>query len=426
MGYGAENGACLKEGHPSLTRRARCLIPGFFPDNFLLAWLLNPKNSNLMKTKTTFSLFLLLGLTGLLGLAAEGPGDKPGKTRQSKVQIALLLDTSNSMDGLIQQAKATLWNLVNEFSQVRCRESRSPELEIALYEYGNDGLSPREGFIRQVLPFSQDLDEISQRLFSLTTNGGEEYCGQVIQTALRQLTWSKQPTDLKFIFIAGNEPFNQGQVAYEAVLEHSAEKDLVVNTIFCGDYELGRRTLWADGARRGRGEYSAIDHNRAVVHRHTPYDEIIIRLNRDLNATYIGYGRGGAEKKARQAAQDANALEMEAPVLVERAVSKSSAYYRNTGWDLVDAYKDESQKLSELDREGLPQELQNLSETELKSHLEQQGKRRREIQEEIRELNARREAYLSEEQDGEGSELQRALLEAVKKQAGRKDFRWVE
>lgn len=376
-----------------------------------------------MKTKSVCSLFLF-GLTVLSGFAADGPGNRPGKTAQSKVQIALLLDTSNSMDGLIQQAKATLWNLVNEFSEVRCREARSPQLEIALYEYGNDGLNAREGFIRQVLPFSTDLDEISQRLFSLTTNGGEEYCGQVIQTALRQLSWSTRPTDLKFIFIAGNEPFNQGQVAYEAVLDNSAGKDLVVNTIFCGDYELGRRTLWADGARRGRGEYSAIDHNRAVVHRQTPYDEIIIRLNRDLNATYIGYGRSGAEKKERQAVQDANALEMEAPVMVERAVSKSSAYYSNAEWDLVDAYEDQAVQLSELDREALPQELQNLKESELKAHLEAQGKQRQKIQEEIRQLNAKREAYLSQEAGEAGSELERALMEAVKKQAAQKEFRW--
>ena len=379
-----------------------------------------------MKHSTPLRLLMLLCLAGSLSFANEKPVDRPGPEPRSKVQIALLLDTSNSMDGLIHQAKATLWNLVNEFSHVRCRESRSPALEIALYEYGNDGLNAREGFIRQVLPFSTDLDEISQRLFSLTTNGGEEYCGQVIQTALRQLTWSRQAGDLKFIFIAGNEPFNQGQVPYEAVLDNTAEKDLIVNTIFCGDYQLGQRTLWADGARRGHGEYTAIDHNRAIVHRTTPYDEIIIRLNHDLNKTYIGYGRRGAEKKERQAAQDANAMELEAPVMVERAVSKSSAYYNNSSWDLVDAYSDRTLDLSELDQEALPKELQGLSESALKKHLAERGQRRQQIQEEIRGLNARREAYLSQEAGAEGPDLQRALLEAVKKQASQKDFRWIE
>ena len=32
------------------------------------------------------------------------------------IKVALLLDTSNSMDGLIDQAKAQLWDVVNELS----------------------------------------------------------------------------------------------------------------------------------------------------------------------------------------------------------------------------------------------------------------------------------------------------------------------
>ena len=80
-----------------------------------------------------------------------------------KVQIALLLDTSNSMDGLINQAKAQLWDIVNEFTYVRCGNEVRPRLEIALYQYGNNNLSSREGYIQQVLGFSSDLDEISEK-----------------------------------------------------------------------------------------------------------------------------------------------------------------------------------------------------------------------------------------------------------------------
>ena len=87
------------------------------------------------------------------------------------VKIALLLDTSNSMDGLINQAKAQLWDIVNQFSYAKCGNGHRPGLQIALYQYGNDGLSSREGYIQQVIGFSSDLDEISERLFSLSTNG---------------------------------------------------------------------------------------------------------------------------------------------------------------------------------------------------------------------------------------------------------------
>ena len=39
--------------------------------------------------------------------------------KKAKIQIALLLDTSNSMDGLIDQAKSQLWKIVNELARSR-------------------------------------------------------------------------------------------------------------------------------------------------------------------------------------------------------------------------------------------------------------------------------------------------------------------
>nr|WP_313809688.1 VWA domain-containing protein [Allomuricauda sp.] len=224
----------------------------------------------------------------------EKEEDKPVK---QYVKIALLLDTSNSMDGLINQAKAQLWDIVNEFTHARCGNEVRPSLQIALYEYGNDNLSAREGYIRQVLGFSSDLDEISERLFSLTTNGGEEFCGQVIHTSLKQLDWGKNADDLKMIFIAGNEPFTQGKLNYKDAALNAKEKDIIVNTIFCGNYEQGISTMWKKGATLTGGEYMAIDHNRQVVHVKTPYDEVIIKLNAQLNNTYISYGAAGGRKK---------------------------------------------------------------------------------------------------------------------------------
>ena len=79
--------------------------------------------------------------------------EKPSK---QFVKVALLLDTSNSMDGLINQAKAQLWDIVNEFTYAKCGNETRPSLEIALYEYGNDNLASNEGYIRQVIGFSSD------------------------------------------------------------------------------------------------------------------------------------------------------------------------------------------------------------------------------------------------------------------------------
>lgn len=105
--------------------------------------------------------------------------------KDNKIQVALLLDTSNSMDGLIDQAKSRLWNIVNTLTTLKYN-GKAPEIEIALYEYGNDGIRD-ENYIRQVTPLTQDLDLVSEKLFALRTNGGSEYCGAVIRDAAANL-----------------------------------------------------------------------------------------------------------------------------------------------------------------------------------------------------------------------------------------------
>ncbi|MCD7902122.1 MAG: hypothetical protein LUH22_20385 [Bacteroides sp.] len=95
---------------------------------------------------------------------------------EAKIQVAILLDTSSSMNGLIDQARSRLWNIVNTLTTLKFK-GKTPEIEIALYEYGNNGISPEKNFIRQVAPLTGDLELLSEKLFALTTNGGSEYCG---------------------------------------------------------------------------------------------------------------------------------------------------------------------------------------------------------------------------------------------------------
>ncbi|MEM1260056.1 MAG: vWA domain-containing protein [Bacteroidota bacterium] len=346
------------------------------------------------------------------------------KPNNQYVKIALLLDTSNSMDGLINQAKAQLWDIINEFRYARCGNDIRPELQIALYEYGNDNLSSKEGYIRQVLGFSSDLDDISEKLFSLSTNGGEEYCGTVIDTSLKQLDWGKNPDDLKLIFIAGNEPFTQGKLNYRDATTQAKEKDVVVNTIFCGNYEQGISTQWRDGAIRTGGDYMAIDHNQEIIHITTPYDDSIIQLNAKLNKTYVGYGAVGAKRARKQVSQDANAYEMEESIAIKRAVSKSSRLYKNSSWDLVDAIADDERALDELDKASLPKELQGMSKQEIRKFLKGKQIERTQIQKEIQEINAKREAYIIKQKKEQKGALENAMVKAIKKQAAKKQYTW--
>jgi hypothetical protein len=347
------------------------------------------------------------------------------------VKIALLLDTSNSMDGLIDQAKSQLWDIVNKFAYVKARCGNDPNpdyirpnLEIALYQYGNDDLSSNEGYIQQVLGFSGDLDEISEKLFSLTTHGGEEYCGTVIQTSLNQLDWGKNPDNLKMIFIAGNEPFTQGRLNYKDAVTNAKEKDIIVNTIFCGNYEQGVSTQWKNGANLTGGDYIAIDHNKKVTYINTPYDDDIVKMNSKLNKTYVSYGALGKAKYESQAIQDENAMEVEAEVAVKRAVSKSSRLYKNSTWDLVDASSDKEFDISKINKEQLPDSLKSKSNSEIKKYIAAKKSERKAVQSEIQSLNKKRQEYILENKKEASGELENAMLEAIKKQAEKKNYKW--
>lgn len=345
------------------------------------------------------------------------------KSSKQFIKVALLLDTSNSMDGLIDQAKAQLWEIVNELSYAKCGTDR-PNLQIALYEYGNDNLNAEEGYIRQVLAFTSDLDDISKQLFSLTTNGGNEFCGQVIQTSLKQLTWGTNPDDLKLIFIAGNEPFSQGKINYQDATSLANTKGVTVNTIFCGDYNQGISSYWKDGADKGKGNYMAINHNHVTTYVSSPYDDKILQLNKKLNQTYVAYGSYGKEKMAIQAEQDSNAQGYSAANAVSRTVSKSSHLYKNDSWDLVDAEEQKSFNYDNLKDTDLPQELKGKSKSEIKAYIAKKRDERQAIQDEIQQLNEKRRQYVMTQQKDNANGLENAMIQAIKTQAKQKNYVW--
>jgi len=339
-----------------------------------------------------------------------------------EIKVALLLDTSNSMDGLIDQAKAQLWQIVNELSYAKCNEE-NPNLKIALYEYGNDNLNAEEGYLRQVISFSDDLDEISKSLFSLTTNGGNEYCGKVIKTALNQLNWGENKNDLKFIFIAGNEPYTQGNVSYKDASKLAHQNDVTVNTIFCGDYNQGISGYWKDGADLTHGDYMAINHNKATVHIASPYDDKILEINEKLNKTYVAYGSYGERKMELQAEQDSNARSYNKANAVSRTVSKSSRLYKNSSWDLVDAEKESGFSYDDLDKNQLPEELKGKSKEQIKAYVDKKRKEREKLQKDIAELNAKRREYISKKTSNANG-LENAMINAIKTQAKKKNYTW--
>ena len=344
-----------------------------------------------------------------------------------KIQMAILLDTSGSMDGLIDQTRNQIWSVVNEFSTAK-RRGVTPILELALFEYGNDRYSSEVGHVRKLSNFTRELDRVSEGLFSLTTSGGSEYCGYAIKTAVTELQWSQSDNDIKTIFIAGNEAFTQGPVRYSDAIKLAQEKGISVNTIFAGAYQAGASSGWQVGAQLAGGDYMSINADQQIVHIDAPQDSEIARLNSQLNQTYIPYGALGEQSAKRQVEQDKVNGSISSGLLAKRAKSKSSSYYNNSRWDLVDALSDgtvDEAGLADLEETQLPKEMQTMSAAERKGYIQKQEKLRADLKQQITQLGKSREQYVAskkKEQASSASTISDALSSAVRKQAKKKGF----
>ena len=374
--------------------------------------------------------FVILILASLTIMSLSKPSVSPArnvarKNIGPKIQAVILLDVSNSMDGLIEQAKAQLWNMVSVMGKAKCENDVSPQIEIALYEYGRSTNAVADGYVKQISGFTTDLDKLSLELFNLTTNGGDEYCGQVIYTSLNQLNWNTDPNDYKVIFIAGNEDFLQGNLSYTKACAEAKKKGVIVNTIYCGDRMQGIKEHWNLSAECGNGSFTNINQDVKIEEIPTPYDSLLFSLNDKLNGTYSSYGFAGKVNYANQASADIMNAQMSKSAGLKRvAVKGKKNLYKNADWDLVDAADGSKDFFTKLDKKTLPDSLQNKSRDEIEKIVNEKSKERNNVQKEIETINTQREIYIAAERKknavkNNAQTLETAVEKIIKEQAKR-------
>ncbi len=328
-----------------------------------------------------------------------------------KIQVAVLLDVSSSMDGLIEQAKSQLWNMVSVMGKAQCN-GVTPQIEIALYEYGRSSNKVSDGYVKQINGFTGDLDQLSKNLFSLTTNGGDEYCGQVIYKSLTDLSWDAASSNYKVIFIAGNEDFLQGNISYTKACEEARKKGVIVNTIYCGDRQQGINEHWNLAGECGSGSFTNINSDARIQEIPTPYDSTLFVLNGKLNRTYISYGYEGVASASKQESMDlANVAMSKSAGLKRIAVKGNSSIYKNDTWDMIDASAKDSMYYTRVDMKTLPDSLKNKTRAELKQVIKSKTEERNSIQKNIASLNIKRDNYITAEKAKASNKNNSATLE---------------
>lgn len=372
--------------------------------------------------------WLSLALAVMVTAACCGDRGGPPDGRRP-IDLVLCLDTSNSMDGLIDSAKAKLWDIVTELS--RCRPT--PRLRVALYSYGNDDYDPRKGWVRKETDLTTDLDLVSEKLFGLRTYGGTEYVGRVGHTALRDLEWQRSERTFRVMFVCGNEPADQDpEIRLSQLAEDARRLGVVINTIYCGSPEAAEAQGWRRLADLADGKFMAINQDRGRRVVTTPHDRRLTELGTRLNQTYLFYGKDGAAKRENQRRQDENAATLSGPggtggAAAGRSAAKASDAYRMAEHDLVDRrLEDPKFDVTKVPESELPEEMRRMTPEQRRQHLEAKVRERQQLQDEIRKLSRAREEYLAAERKKSGRSedkaLDEAIREVVREQAGKRGF----
>src|SRR5262249_55119617 len=203
-----------------------------------------------------------------------------------------------------------------------------------------DTYDRNNGWIRKEVDLTDDLDEISQKLFGLTTKGGTEYVTRVCRDAINEQKWSKDKDALKIIFVCGNEPASQDPVVkLKDAADLAVKNGILVNPIFAGPENHPEARDWKEYAALCGGRFMSINQDKGTVAIATPMDKELAELSAKINATYCCYGRDGKDKQTNQTVQDKNAAQQGGAAEASRAATKGGGLYRNDAWDLVDRMK---------------------------------------------------------------------------------------
>jgi von Willebrand factor type A domain-containing protein len=340
------------------------------------------------------------------------------------IDLAICLDTSGSMDGLIDSAKQRLWSIVNDLALA----DPAPELRVALLTFGNDGHDAENGWVRVDSELTGDLDLISQQLFALQTNGGTELVGRVVSVATGKLNWSQDPNALKLAVVAGNESADQDAVvSFRDACAAAIKNGIMVNSIYCGNPADAEAPLWKEVSLRADGHFATIDHQNGTLAIDTPFDQQLVALTGSVNPTYLPFGENGASSWANQTLQDTNAIGLNNDAAANRAMCKNGALYV-CGWDLVDASKQEGFDLASIEVEELPEVMRTMTLEERQAHIDANAAKRAEIQAEIAEVGQQREAWLTQQMKrlalDESNSFDHQLRNAIRSQVSQQGFQF--
>lgn len=356
----------------------------------------------------------------LLGLAA--PAALASQSRVSQVEVAFVLDTTGSMEMLIDGAKKKIWSIADEIRRAR----PDAEIRFAIIGYRDRG----DVYVTDVTDLTDDLHAVYGKLVGFRAEGGgdtPESVNEALNTAVARLDWTGGDEVRRIVFLVGDAPPHMDyaqDVPFTASMKLAKAEGIVVNTVQAGT-DMDTEVAWRAIAELGGGRYMAIPQSGNVAVIETPFDQQIQRLQLELNETVVPYGNSVRQAEVRS--------KMDGKAAAPAPAASDMASYENraeepgkrkvvTGeGDLVADVASGSLSLDDASRIApaeLPEGFADLDKETLKARIGALQEKRTELQSEIETLVKERDAYLlkAETTEGEEDSFDGAVKDAIASQ----------
>ena len=319
------------------------------------------------------------------------PRQVPVANNRHAVDVVFAVDTTASMDGLIDSAKRTVWSIATHIRKT----DPDADLRIGLIAYRDIG----DDYVTSDLALTTDLDGVFARLSSLRAAGGGDVPEDVdaaLDDAVHRMAWRDGAS--KMVFLVGDAPpASRGDVpSFDVTAREAGERGIVINTIRCG-YDRDTEAAWRRIAALGHGQFSTIQHEGGVQQIATPYDDQLARLSATIDDTTVIMGDDGARRE--YSANMAAAAAAPAPAKAERAKyftakGATGAGGSRTKNDLVGGVAEGSVHLDQVAPGDLPADLRTLDRPALEAEVKRRGAERTAAQGELDKLVQQRDEYL--------------------------------
>jgi len=329
------------------------------------------------------------------------------------IDVVFAVDTTGSMDRLIDGAKRTVWSIATHIRQT----DPNANLRIGLVAYRDIG----DDYVTRPFALTGDLDAVYAELTRYEASGGGDEPEDVAAALRDALDMRWRAGAKKLVFVVGDAPPAPRDDArpYDILAREAGTSGIIINAIRCGANPTTAFAFQRLASLAG-GEFSTIAQDGGVQQVATPYDGRLAELSTTIDRTTVIAG-DDATREAHAAAMAVAATAPE-PAKADRAsyytkkakVAKGRADVRADG-DLVGAYATGAVDVGAVAPSALPAEMRDKSAAELKAELERRLEQRKRAQQEMEELTRKRDEYLAKHR-GAGGGFDGAVKATVEKQ----------